>query len=71
MMTFKNYFSMAKEKKLYAVKENAGRIWKTEINVNSIKEIRHEGAGCEMFIDEIVVEFTDYSTIVADKIVSE
>lgn len=62
---------MAKEKKLYAIQEKVGHIWKTEINVNSIKEIRHDGAGCEMCTDEIVIEFTDYSTIIADKIVSE
>ena len=39
---------MAKEKKLYAIKEMNGLIWKTVLNVNEIDEICYEGAGTEM-----------------------
>lgn len=62
---------MGKEKKLYAVKEEGSRIWKAELNISSIKEIRHEGAGCEMCTDEIIIEFADYTTITVDRIISE
>ena len=62
---------MAKEKKLYAVKNEAGRVWKTELCVNTIKEIYHEGAGDEMCTDELIIEFNDYTSIRVDKIISE
>lgn len=63
---------MAKEKKLYAIKEESGCIWKTELNVNEIEEICYEGAGTEMADSRISIYFkNNYNTLHVDKIIAE
>jgi hypothetical protein len=63
---------MAKEKKLYAIKEECGCIWKTELNVNEIEEICYEGAGTEMADGRITIYFrNNYNVLHVDKIISE
>jgi hypothetical protein len=60
---------MAKERKMYAVKEDGGRIWQTELNLAEIAEICHEGAGTEMCDDKITICFLNGLELVVDKIV--
>ena len=62
---------MAKEKKFYGVKELDGVIWKTELDAKAVMAIFHEGAGCEMCTDEIVIEFNNYTMITVDRIICE
>ena len=63
---------MEKEKKLYAIKEESGCIWKTELNINEIEEICYEGAGAEMADRRISIYFkNNYNVLYVDKIITE
>ena len=57
------------KKKLYAVKEDCGRIWETELDICVIKDIRHYGAGHEMCTDEITITFIDDTELEVDAII--
>ena len=60
---------MAKEKKMYAVKEIGGRMWENEISFNSIKRISHYGSGTEMANDCILIEFDNFTEMEVDEII--
>lgn len=63
---------MAKEKKLYAIKEMDGVTWKTELNVNEIEEICYEDAGTEMADIRITIYFkNNFNELYVDKIIAE
>lgn len=59
------------KKKLYAVKEDGGRIWETELDICAIKEIRHYGAGHEMCTDEITIIFINGTELDVDAIIAK
>ena len=60
-----------KTKKIYAVKEDAGRTWKCELDPNQIKSIKHYGAGSEMCNDRITIELEDYCELEVDAVIFE
>ena len=60
-----------KQKKLYAIKEQNGLLWKTEININDINQIIHKWAGCGMDTDELIIELLDGTNITVDRIIAE
>ena len=62
---------MAKERKMYAVRKDGGRVWQTELKIVEIEEICHEGAGMEMCDDKITIRFLNGVDLVVDKIIVE